>query len=83
MTVTYYSGIQRFREFVFLDHDNFAGKKARDWWRQRHPEWEPPPSDGISSATDLALKYASTLTVPKRIRVWVNKQHPEVLGHEF
>jgi len=53
-----------------------AGKKARDWWRQRHTS-EPP------ATTKEALAHMAELRIPKRIRVWVNKKYPEVVGREF
>ena len=74
--VQYYCGMRMFNEFVCLEHPGFAAKKARDWWRQRH--WGEPPA-----TTDEALRYLSELRVPRRVRVWVNKKYPEILGHEY
>jgi DNA repair protein RadD len=74
--VSYICGMQMFSEWVTLEHSGFAGKRARDWWRQRHGE-EPP------QYTYQALQRCSQLKQPRRVRVWVNKRHPEVLGHEF
>lgn len=74
--VQYYCGMRMFNEFVCLEHPGFAAKKARDWWRQRH--WGEPPA-----TTDEALRYLSELRVPRRVRVWVNKKYPEVLGYEY
>jgi len=33
--VSYHCGLRAFNEFVCLEHGGFAGKHARDWWRQR------------------------------------------------
>jgi DNA repair protein RadD len=74
--VSYFTGLQKFDEWVCLEHSGFPGKKARDWWRQRHAD-EPP------ATTDEALQYVARLRVPRRIRVWVNKKIPEVLSHEY
>ena len=74
--VSYYCGLQKFDEFVCLEHSKFAAKRSRDWWRQRHNS-EPP------TTTEAALQIISLLRVPKKIRVWVNKQFPEVLNCEF
>lgn len=73
--VSYHCGMQTFNNFVCLEHDNYAKKKARDWWRQMH--WSEPPA-----TTDEALKLMSAARAPKRIRVHVNKQYPEVLSYE-
>jgi len=72
----YYSGIQRFSEWVQIEKGGLPGHKARDWWRQRH-NTEPP------STVDEALQYVSQLRVPRRIRVWTNKQYPEILSYEY
>lgn len=74
--VSYFCGMQKFDEWVCFEHAGFAGKKARDWWRQRHTG-EPP------NTTDEVLQIVSTLRVPRRIRVWVNKKYPEVLSYEY
>lgn len=74
--VSYICGLRQFSEWVCLEHPGMAGKKARDWWRQRIGT-EPP------TFTWEALQEVSKLKVPARIRVWVNKKYPEVMGHEF
>ncbi len=75
--VEYYSGIQRFVEYICPEHNkSYARKKYHDWWRQRHAS-EPP------NTTEEALFLVSELRPPKRIRVWVNKQWPEVLSYEY
>lgn len=65
-----------FRENVMLEHDGYASKIAREWWRTRHPG-EPPET------INEALSKVAELRVPNRIRVWVNKEYPEILGHEY
>ena len=74
--VSYFSGLRMFNEWVCLEHSGFPGKRARDWWRQRHNE-EPPPT------TYEALRRCSELKQPRAIKVWINKRNPEVIGHEF
>jgi DNA repair protein RadD len=74
--VSYFCGLQMFNEWITLQHGGMAGKRARDWWRQRHAE-EPPLT------TDEALARTRELKIPARIRVWVNKKYPEVLGYEY
>lgn len=72
----YYSGIQRFSEWVHFEKGGMPGHKAREWWRERHSA-EPP------TTVDEALLFVSQLRTPRRIRVWTNKKYPEILGHEY
>ena len=76
MKVSYFCGLHMFKEYVCLEHLGLPGKKARDWWRQRH-KIEPPKT------TLEALHHMSELRVPKKVRVWVNKKYPEIMGAEF
>jgi len=74
--VSYICGIQMFNEWVCLEHPGMAGKRARDWWRQRMGE-EPPTS------TYEALNSVQRARVPSKIRVHLNKKYPEILNYEF
>lgn len=74
--VSYFCGLQMFNEYVMLEHPGFAGKKSREWWRQRHAE-EPPLT------TYQALQKVSMLRMPVRMRVHVNLKYPEILSVEF
>jgi len=74
--VNYYSGLRKFNEFVCLEHKGYARTRAREFWRARHA-MEPPET------TDEALACISELRAPKRIRVWINKQWPEIMGVEW
>lgn len=78
LKASYYvaGGIQRYSEWVHFELGGLPGKRARDWWRQRH-ETEPP------ATVDEALMFVSELRTPRRIRVWTNKQYPEVLSYEY
>jgi DNA repair protein RadD len=73
---TYFCGLQAFREFVFPEGKAYGKHRYHQWWMQRSPI-EPPIT------VDEALKHVSELRCPKRIRVWVNKRYPEVLGAEY
>lgn len=77
MRVHYYCGIRRFTEFVCIEHHNYAGKVARDWWHERLPNYPPPPTtlDGLS--------YVEWLPKPTHIYVHVNLKYPRVLDHSF
>lgn len=74
--VSYYCGMRLFHEWVCFEHPGFAGKKARDWWRERSPD-DPPET------TDEALQLLDDLPVPSAIRVWINKKYPEIMSYDF
>lgn len=75
--VSYFCGnFNMYNEWVCLEHGGLAGRKAKDWWRQRHAE-EPP------ATTYEALRRVNELRMPVRIRVHVNKKYPEVLSYEY
>lgn len=79
MVVTYYCGYRQFREFVCFEHEGFAARKAKLWWRDHcgQPGVAPPPT-----AAD-ALGLTSTLKTVKKLRVWVNKKYPEIMAHFY
>lgn len=76
LRVTYFSGIKKFEEYVCLEHQGFARKKAADWWLKRI-------SEKIPSCVDEALCYISKLRKVRRIEVIVNRKYPEIINHEF
>lgn len=75
--VQYFCGLKCFSEYICLEHGGQATKKAWSWWKERMGSSIAPPS------TAEALKHIASLRKPKRLRVWVNKKYPEVLGYEF
>jgi DNA repair protein RadD len=77
---SYFCGMQKFDEWVCLDHTGFPRKKALDWLRQRLPLLKEHEA---TATTDNVLKVVSQLRPPKRIKVWVNKPYPEILGYEY
>ena len=74
--VSYFCGFKMFHEWVCLEHPGIVGKRARDWWMQRHKE-DPPVT------THEALQKVSQLRVPARIRVRTDKKYPEILNAEW
>lgn len=74
--VTYYCGLNSFREWVCLEHPGFPGKKARDWWRKRT---EVPPPQTIREASP----YLTTLAVATHLRVWLNRKYPTIMDYDF
>lgn len=79
MRVSYYCGLQKFEEYVCVEHGGFAGKKARDWMRARMPD----PSLPIPETTIRALEYAENFKVPKSVAVWINKKYPEIMSFDW
>jgi DNA repair protein RadD len=76
---SYFCGLRTFYEYVTVEGDGFRRKAGRDWFRQRAPI-EPPETNAE------ILANAAYLRIPRRIRVWLNKQPvPQVLpeGTEF
>jgi DNA repair protein RadD len=67
---------KNYTELVFFGHPRMAGK-ARSWFRQRHS------ADPIPNTVDEALRYNHEFRQPSRIKVWTNKNYPEILSVEF
>jgi superfamily II DNA or RNA helicase len=76
MKVTYFCNMQMFKEFICLEHGGYAKRIAHEWWKKRHNTEAP-------KTTQEALQFVSQLKVPKKIHVWCNKKHPEILKVEF
>lgn len=76
--VTYYCGLKNFYEFVCPEHDNYAGKKARDWWRMRSTAPVPEKVDDM-----LELLGTGAAAVATHLEVWTNTKYPEITKHCF
>ncbi len=76
LKVSYFCGLQMYQEYVCVGHSNFAGKKARQWWRARTDE--EMPNDARA-----ALEKAVKLKPATHLRIWVNKKYPEILATCF
>lgn len=76
MKVTYYCGLRAFSDYVCIEHNGFPQRKARAWWKTRT---ELPFPETVNDA----LNHTNELKVSTHLRVWVNKKHPEILGHSF
>lgn len=76
LKVSYYCGLRMFNEYVCIQHEGFGRRKALKWWRER--------SDTVLPATgEEALEIADMLLPATHLRVWVNKQYPEILSYCF
>jgi DNA repair protein RadD len=76
MKLTYYCGVKSFTEFVCIEHQNFAGRKARQWWKERTDMPYP-------ASTEQAMGLLGALVTPTQMRVWTNKQYPEIMAFCF
>jgi len=74
--VSYFCGLRMFKEWICLEHEGYAGKKSRDWWRDRSEE-EPPLT------TAGALTKLDTLRTPTHVRVWLKPKYDEVLAYDY
>lgn len=74
--VSYLCGLREFSEWVCIEHTNYAGRKAREWWRQRSDS-EPPAS------VEEFLLNTDKLKVATQLKVWINKKYPEILSACF
>lgn len=76
MKVSYYSGFQKFDEYVCIEHTNYAGRKARQWWANR-------TSEPMPATTEEALLKVADLMPATHLRVWINKKYPDILDTCF
>jgi DNA repair protein RadD len=74
--VSYYCGLNKFDEFVCPEHTNAGAGRALRWWRARTQN--PMPRN-----TAEALELVDRLPHATHIRVWINKQYPEIMAHCF
>lgn len=80
LLVTYTCGLRSFTEWVCIEHEGFAGKKARDWWRDRDQVFE---QYGLPTTVDEARSRHADLRRPTHLRIWVNKKYPEIMAADF
>jgi DNA repair protein RadD len=79
LKITYRCGLSMFKEWICLDHDGFAGKKARTWWMKRGMPCKARPTVnealGDMFLTETLLDWTKTVTVKK------NGRHYEVVDY--
>jgi DNA repair protein RadD len=77
LRLTYYSGIRHmFSDFIMPEHEGFARRKSEALWR----EMDQLGAGLLPATTDQALAEVGRLVMPTHLRVWINKQHPEILA---
>lgn len=78
LRATYYCGIRAFHEFLGFEHpDAFSVSRAKRWWKDRANGAEVP------ATTADALARSTALRAPTHLRVWVNKQYPQIIAQCF
>ena len=81
LKVTYYCGLRQFSEYICIEHTGFAGKRARDWWRER--DMDCTDDSALPADVEAAMDMAGGLLQPTSIKVWVNKKYPEIKDWDF
>lgn len=79
LVVTYQCAMNRFTEYVLLEHDGFAKSNAKKWWRTRQIDGVPP----IPETVIEALEHSSKLLTPKMIYVETNTKYPKIKEFAF
>lgn len=75
--VSYFCGLRKFSEFVCIEHDGYAARKAREWWRKRS-------ADPVPESTEDLLQVIDALPVVTHLRIWENKKpYPEIMAECF
>ncbi len=72
--VIYYCGLRRFTEYICLEHGGLAGKRARDWWRNRS-------SVEVPTTTSDALGNMTSIRSATHLKVHVNQKYPKVINY--
>lgn len=71
--ISYFCGRRVFSEYVCPEHDGYALRKAKEWWRNR-------TNAPFPDSTDAVLAALKALQVATHLRVWTNKQYPEIMA---
>lgn len=81
LRLTYYSGLRnKFSDYIMPEHEGFARRKSEALWREmfQATPFSTAPAE-LPATTAQALAAVSGLTMPTHLRVWINKQYPEIL----
>ncbi len=76
LRVTYVCGLRRFDEWICLEHESYAGHRAKLWWEERAKK--PSPTSVVDALTRI-----DEIAQPAHIRVWINTKYPEVMGYDI
>lgn len=84
LKVSYQCGPKVFTDYVCVEHDGWAGRKARSWWGKRTGDRDLPvdPLTGLFS-TQQALAQFARCKNPTHIAVNVTPKYPEITDYDF
>ena len=74
--ITYHAGLLSVSEWLCLDHQGYAGQKARHWWRERFPS--PPPT--VDEALNFPFLSQQILAVTESIEVARDGKYPTIIS---
>jgi DNA repair protein RadD len=78
--LTYYCGLRSmFTDYLCVEHDGFAQRQARKLWSAMGGG-ELPVDEAGKPSTALACALIESMALPTHLRVWINKQYPEILA---
>lgn len=77
LRVTYYSKLRMFNEWIHFESGPFLFSAAQAWWRKRDRVGYMP------NMTAEAIMMIDNLITPKFIKVWINREYPEIVDYIF
>ena len=72
--VTYFCNIKKFTEYVCIEHSSAIKFRAQKWWKDR-------TSCPVPNTVKDAFLKIDKLKTPLKIKVWENKQWPEIISY--
>jgi len=79
LVVRYICGLRIFREWICLDHEGYAGKRAQDWWQTRFGTCKKRVT--VNDALENFLTVHTVKEFTKTITVRRKGKYFEVIGH--
>jgi DNA repair protein RadD len=74
LKLSYYSGLRSiFTDYLLVEHGGYMTNKARKLWSEMG-------GGELPATTAEALRQINQLRMPTHLRVWVNKQYPDILA---
>ncbi len=72
--LSYYSGLRSvFTDYLMPEHEGFARRKTNQLWKGMG-------GTDLPETTSETLGRVQSMTMPTHLRVWTNKQYPEILA---
>lgn len=73
---TYYTNQHSYSDYICLEHEGYARKRAVEWWNTR-------VGGEVPSKVKEAIQIIDMAKTPTHIKVWVNKKMPEIMQYCF